>query len=480
MQPLIVQVEKLDAHTAQTIAFDYSPVRIGRNPLNDINLGDPFVSQWHAVVRFDGQHTVYVDLGSRNGSTLNGRRLNKNEEVYVDERTDLRIGPLRLHLLRGDAPPELLNIGRATAFMLGGGAPAPAVENTMYMAQHVGVELVGLRNARAGATSVSPPRSAQLPPVVIPPQPAPPAIVPAGPQPPPMVVAPAAVAPAPHARSAVAPTPSPAEPVGVDALYRTYRSTLDQLLQQFAADLDRLPATERSAAARNLLDRFPSVASEPGMRALLKQRGVADVLTGEPDLKDWLARLTNGLCPPPMIKVNPAMTMERVGALLEVFGQAFVELRRSQQEFCTEMALDQIAEDTTLYRTDDPRVALAYLLDPTAGGAARINELSRAFADFALHQVALVGGVTDGARALLEQMAPAALAEGNLPAGQGDDEGLLAKWLGGAHAKLWNRYRTQYENLIEGDRFTRELFGRHFARAYYRMTGGRISHVPPG
>lgn len=485
MKPLIVQVEQVGAHSAQTIAFDYSPVRIGRNPLNDINLGDGFVSQWHAVVRFDAEQTVYVDLGSRNGSTLNGRRLHKNEEVFVNESTDLRIGPLRLHLLRGDVPPELLNVGRASAFILGGAAAAPAIESTAYMDQDASKHLVGLRNARAGG----PQHAASI---------RPPAMV----QPPAMVKPPEVAQAAPHAGSVPAtamhgtalppssPPPAPAQhagPVGgttpaTDQLYRTYRQSWEQLQRQLVNDVERHPPAERGTIARRLADRFPLISNEPDGRALLKQHGAtSDASThSDPDFKDWLGRLTNGLCPPPMVKLNTTVTMERVGALLEVFGQAFVELRRSQQEFCNEMALDQVADDTTLYRTDDPRVALAYLLDPTSAGAARINELSRAFADFALHQVALVSGVTDGARALLEQMAPEALAGEQAPAKRADGEdGFLSKWLGGANAKLWNRYLTQYENLMEGDRFTRELFGRHFARAYYRMTGGRISHVPP-
>lgn len=49
-------------------------ILIGRGPQCDLRLDDPFVSSEHAqiIVRSDG--TVYVDLGSTNGSQVNGER----------------------------------------------------------------------------------------------------------------------------------------------------------------------------------------------------------------------------------------------------------------------------------------------------------------------------------------------------------------------------------------------------------------------
>src|SRR5207247_9227333 len=64
--------------TSQTLRFAKSPIRIGRNQLNDISLDDPFVSEWHGTIRFDRQSVAYFDLGSTNGSLLEGQRLAKN------------------------------------------------------------------------------------------------------------------------------------------------------------------------------------------------------------------------------------------------------------------------------------------------------------------------------------------------------------------------------------------------------------------
>jgi hypothetical protein len=48
---------------------------IGREPINDIALNEPEISRRHARIDFDGSHYTLEDLGSTNGTYLNGRRL---------------------------------------------------------------------------------------------------------------------------------------------------------------------------------------------------------------------------------------------------------------------------------------------------------------------------------------------------------------------------------------------------------------------
>ena len=50
-------------------------MRVGRNQLNDISIDDPFVSQWHGLIRFGDAGIVYSDLGSTNGTIIEGVRL---------------------------------------------------------------------------------------------------------------------------------------------------------------------------------------------------------------------------------------------------------------------------------------------------------------------------------------------------------------------------------------------------------------------
>jgi len=75
----------------QHYEFDQSPVRIGRNPLNNVVLEGNFVSGWHGIIRFDDSGTYYFDLGSTNGTCLDGKRLPKNTATPIRQPTRLTI-----------------------------------------------------------------------------------------------------------------------------------------------------------------------------------------------------------------------------------------------------------------------------------------------------------------------------------------------------------------------------------------------------
>ena len=68
-------------------------VTIGRLPECDIALGDPNVSRHHAEIRPRGDGFVLVDLGSTNGSRVNGVRVTERELRDGDE---LAFGNTRL------------------------------------------------------------------------------------------------------------------------------------------------------------------------------------------------------------------------------------------------------------------------------------------------------------------------------------------------------------------------------------------------
>ncbi|HZQ27758.1 MAG TPA: DUF3662 and FHA domain-containing protein [Acidimicrobiales bacterium] len=74
------------------VAVGEDPVTIGRLPECDIVLGDTKVSRRHAEVRRDGGDVVVVDLGSTNGTKVNGagvreRRLADGDEITVGTTT---------------------------------------------------------------------------------------------------------------------------------------------------------------------------------------------------------------------------------------------------------------------------------------------------------------------------------------------------------------------------------------------------------
>ena len=74
------------------------PVVIGRSPGADIVLGDDFVSGRHARVAPSGGSAVVEDMGSTNGTLLNGSRLTKPTTLREGDAID--IGEVRLKVGR--------------------------------------------------------------------------------------------------------------------------------------------------------------------------------------------------------------------------------------------------------------------------------------------------------------------------------------------------------------------------------------------
>jgi predicted component of type VI protein secretion system len=102
---MVIQVIFRDPTSSaeQRFEFDQSPVRIGRNPLNNIVLEGNFVSGWHGIIRFDDTGTYYFDLGSTNGTCLDGKRLQKNTAIPIQQTTRLTIW--RFELIVSPARP---------------------------------------------------------------------------------------------------------------------------------------------------------------------------------------------------------------------------------------------------------------------------------------------------------------------------------------------------------------------------------------
>jgi len=75
---------------------------IGRVPGNDIVINDALVSRRHAEIRRHGNQITIQDLGSRNGTYVNGRRITTPQVIQPG--TELRLGSTTL-VLQGDAGP---------------------------------------------------------------------------------------------------------------------------------------------------------------------------------------------------------------------------------------------------------------------------------------------------------------------------------------------------------------------------------------
>ena len=69
------------------IGIGEEPVTIGRLPECDVVLGDPNVSRRHAEIRRQGTGFIVVDLGSTNGTRVNGAGVKERHLVDGDEIT---------------------------------------------------------------------------------------------------------------------------------------------------------------------------------------------------------------------------------------------------------------------------------------------------------------------------------------------------------------------------------------------------------
>jgi pSer/pThr/pTyr-binding forkhead associated (FHA) protein len=87
----LVLIEKDRPEASFPLAKDTST--LGRHRNNDIVISDPKVSSFHARVDRTAEGHVLVDLKSRNGSHINGKRVENQLLANGDE---IRVGTARL------------------------------------------------------------------------------------------------------------------------------------------------------------------------------------------------------------------------------------------------------------------------------------------------------------------------------------------------------------------------------------------------
>jgi DNA-binding NtrC family response regulator len=102
-----------------------SRVRVGSAPGNDIVLSVRGVSRFHALLSPDGDTVLVQDLDSKNGTLLNGARVEQGRLLPGDE---VQFGPVRLRLDQVDADDAAL----AVSFAVGdaGATEAPSATST--------------------------------------------------------------------------------------------------------------------------------------------------------------------------------------------------------------------------------------------------------------------------------------------------------------------------------------------------------------
>lgn len=69
-------------------------ITVGRTANNDVVLNDITVSRFHAYFKKRGEDWVVCDAGSKNGTQVNGRRLDARKERKIENGTTVRIGDI--------------------------------------------------------------------------------------------------------------------------------------------------------------------------------------------------------------------------------------------------------------------------------------------------------------------------------------------------------------------------------------------------
>lgn len=80
---------------------------LGRGTDCDLRLADPDVSRHHCLLRLRGEEPVLVDLGSSNGTFLNGRRV--RSQAALTNGDEIRVGNHRFLIYLGGADEDALS-----------------------------------------------------------------------------------------------------------------------------------------------------------------------------------------------------------------------------------------------------------------------------------------------------------------------------------------------------------------------------------
>jgi predicted component of type VI protein secretion system len=111
------------ALSGQTIEITQDEVSIGRSTENTITLDDPSVSGYHCTILRDGQRYSLRDLGSTNGTTVNGVSV---RNAHLRPGAVVSVGTVEMTIAGDDVAVEDIDLAAGT-----GGSPLrPATVRT--------------------------------------------------------------------------------------------------------------------------------------------------------------------------------------------------------------------------------------------------------------------------------------------------------------------------------------------------------------
>jgi type VI secretion system protein ImpI len=155
---------------------------------------------------------------------------------------------------------------------------------------------------------------------------------------------------------------------------------------------------------------------------------------------------------------------------IEVFCRSFIPLREGYAQFISSMDLQRAAMQRSMHRSRGyisvemartPEAVAAALLDWRDRSMDAPKAVEGIFADLMIHQVALLDGMMEGVRALLDQLSPENIENSLGPQGPFGLNLSLSRY-----KSLWDNYCQRYEELAEEKQAFAHIFGPQFTEAY--------------
>ena len=100
--PYVWVIAVIDGHQPNAVhrILQYETV-LGRGDDAQIDVNDEMVSKRHCLIRVEGPVCTIQDLGSRNGTWINGRKMRDETALRIRNLDEIQVGTTRLFVLHG-------------------------------------------------------------------------------------------------------------------------------------------------------------------------------------------------------------------------------------------------------------------------------------------------------------------------------------------------------------------------------------------
>ena len=253
-----------------------------------------------------------------------------------------------------------------------------------------------------------------------------------------------------------------------------YRTAWGAVYRVIYDHLTRLPPELRTNYLKRLGLEHASVNLETDFQKIAQYYGVDPRTLGELGPPQAalaaLAELSRTLVPggkPPEDVPGILTFARRLRDTLEVFLKCFISLRDGYQEFQKEMLTkDRESVNSDRVATAKDAKELGNVLLGPSGGPDAPRQLYDIFVEVMSHQVALLNGVMEGVKTLLDQLSPKAVEEDY------EKKGRRAGLFSNKYEALWKFYEDRHGDYSGEDKQTfLIIFGPQFSKAYAASAG---------